>query len=213
MRPGLLLCASDRFRQWPRPWSTAPKDHRKTSRRRSTPPAPASMPPARCYDQLVELRARHHEGRAGPGRELDRQRRRQDDHLQAAQGREVPLQRNASSRRAISTPTTCCSRSSASGSRTTPMHKVSGGKYDYFADMDMPKLLEYASTRSTTTRCVMKLKEPNAPILANLAMDFASIHSAEYADIARQGRQEGAVRPGSRSAPVRSRSSPTRRTR
>ena len=29
---------------------------------------------------------------------------------------------------------------------------------------------------------VMKLKEPNMPILANLAMDFASIHSAEYAD-------------------------------
>jgi dipeptide transport system substrate-binding protein len=28
----------------------------------------------------------------------------------------------------------------------------------------------------------MKLKEPNAPILANLAMDFATIQSAEYAD-------------------------------
>jgi dipeptide transport system substrate-binding protein len=23
-----------------------------------------------------------------------------------------------------------------------PYHKVSGGKYDYFGDMDMPKLLE-----------------------------------------------------------------------
>ena len=23
-----------------------------------------------------------------------------------------------------------------------PYHKVSGGKYDYFADMDMPKLLD-----------------------------------------------------------------------
>ena len=29
---------------------------------------------------------------------------------------------------------------------------------------------------------VMTLNEPNAPIIANLAMDFASIHSAEYAD-------------------------------
>ncbi len=29
---------------------------------------------------------------------------------------------------------------------------------------------------------VMKLNEPNAPILANLAMDFATIHSAEYAE-------------------------------
>ena len=28
----------------------------------------------------------------------------------------------------------------------------------------------------------MKLKVPNAPILANIAMDFAVIQSAEYAD-------------------------------
>ena len=29
---------------------------------------------------------------------------------------------------------------------------------------------------------MMTLSEPNAPIIANLAMDFATIHSAEYAD-------------------------------
>ncbi len=29
---------------------------------------------------------------------------------------------------------------------------------------------------------MFKLKEPNAPIIANLAMDFATIMSAEYAD-------------------------------
>jgi dipeptide transport system substrate-binding protein len=62
-----------------------------------------------------------------------------------------------------------------------PYAKVSGGKYDYFADMDMPKLLEsIEKVDANTVR--MKLKEPNAPFLANLAMDFASIHSAEYAE-------------------------------
>ena len=61
-----------------------------------------------------------------------------------------------------------------------PYAKVSGGKYDYFGDMDMPKLLE-AIDKVDDYTVRMKLKEPNAPMLANLAMDFASIHSAEYA--------------------------------
>jgi len=61
-----------------------------------------------------------------------------------------------------------------------PYAKVSGGKYDYFSDMDMPKLLESLEKKGDYT-VVMKLREPNAPMLANLAMDFAAIHSAEYA--------------------------------
>ncbi len=62
-----------------------------------------------------------------------------------------------------------------------PYHKISGGKYDYFADMDMPKMLESIEKKDAYT-VVMKLKEPNAPIMANLAMDFGTIQSAEYAD-------------------------------
>jgi dipeptide transport system substrate-binding protein len=62
-----------------------------------------------------------------------------------------------------------------------PYAKVSGGKYDYFADMNMPQLLESLEKTDDYT-VVMKLKEPNAPMLANLAMDFAAIHSAEYAE-------------------------------
>jgi dipeptide transport system substrate-binding protein len=62
-----------------------------------------------------------------------------------------------------------------------PYAKVSGGKYDYFADMQMPQLLESLEKTDDYT-VVMKLKEPNAPMLANLAMDFAAIHSAEYAE-------------------------------
>ena len=56
-----------------------------------------------------------------------------------------------------------------------PYHKVSGGAYDYFNDMGMPDLLESIEKKDDYT-VVFKLKEPNAPILANLAMDFATIH-------------------------------------
>jgi dipeptide transport system substrate-binding protein len=62
-----------------------------------------------------------------------------------------------------------------------PYAKVSGGAYDYFNDMDMPTLLESIEKTDDYT-VVFKLKEPNAPIMANLAMDFATIQSAEYAD-------------------------------
>ncbi|MBP0651403.1 hypothetical protein J8J40_30525, partial [Mycobacterium tuberculosis] len=44
----------------------------------------------------------------------------------------------------------------------------------------MPTLLD-SVTKTDDYTVVMKLKEPNAPILANLAMDFMTIHSAEYA--------------------------------
>ena len=62
-----------------------------------------------------------------------------------------------------------------------PYAKVSGGKYDYFNDMDMPDLLD-TLTRTDDNTVVMKLKSANVAILANLAMDFAAIGSAEYAD-------------------------------
>src|ERR1700733_4886462 len=63
----------------------------------------------------------------------------------------------------------------------SPYAKVSGGKYDYFNDMDMTTLLDSIEKKDDYT-IVMKLKEPNVTILANLAMDFAAIGSAEYAD-------------------------------
>ncbi len=62
-----------------------------------------------------------------------------------------------------------------------PYSKVSGGKYDYFNDMDMPALLDTIEKKDDST-VVFHLKSPNVAILANLAMDFASIASAEYAD-------------------------------
>ena len=71
-----------------------------------------------------------------------------------------------------------------------PYAKVSGGKYDYFSDMDMPKLLD-SITKTDDYTVVIKLKEPAAPMLANLAMDFATIQSAEYADfLDKAGKKE-----------------------
>jgi dipeptide transport system substrate-binding protein len=62
-----------------------------------------------------------------------------------------------------------------------PYHKISGGAYDYFNDMDMPKLLKSIDKVDDYT-VKMTLTEANAPIIANLAMDFGTIASAEYAD-------------------------------
>ena len=62
-----------------------------------------------------------------------------------------------------------------------PYAKISGGKYDYFNDMDMPSLLN-SVTKTDDYTVVVKLKEPNVAILANLAMDFMAIGSKEYAD-------------------------------
>jgi dipeptide transport system substrate-binding protein len=62
-----------------------------------------------------------------------------------------------------------------------PYAKVSGGKYDYFADMGLKDgLAAVEKVDPLTVR--ITLKEPNVTMLANLAMDFAAIHSAEYAD-------------------------------
>jgi dipeptide transport system substrate-binding protein len=61
-----------------------------------------------------------------------------------------------------------------------PYHQVSGGTYEYFQGMDMPNLLKAVEkVDDMTVRFV--LNHPEAPFLANLGMDFASIFSAEYA--------------------------------
>jgi dipeptide transport system substrate-binding protein len=63
-----------------------------------------------------------------------------------------------------------------------PYAKVSGGKYDYFADMGLKD--DVASIEKLDPLTVkITLKKANVTMLANLAMDFASIQSAEYADM------------------------------
>ena len=62
-----------------------------------------------------------------------------------------------------------------------PFHGVSGGSYEYYNSMSMPDLIkEIQKVDDHTVKFV--LTKPEAPMLANLAMDFASILSAEYAD-------------------------------
>ncbi|MBK8082574.1 MAG: ABC transporter substrate-binding protein [Devosia sp.] len=58
---------------------------------------------------------------------------------------------------------------------------LEGLSWDYFQGMDMPKFL--ASMEKVDDLTVkLTLTEPNAPMIANLGMDFASIVSKEYAD-------------------------------
>jgi dipeptide transport system substrate-binding protein len=61
-----------------------------------------------------------------------------------------------------------------------PFHRVSGGTYEYFNSMGLPDLLQ--SIEKVDDRTVkFVLNEPEAPFIANMGMDFASILSAEYA--------------------------------
>ena len=62
-----------------------------------------------------------------------------------------------------------------------PYHKVSGGKYEYFSAMGMGSLIKSLKKIDDYT-VEFQLNRPEAPFLANIAMDFASIMSAEYAE-------------------------------
>ncbi len=64
---------------------------------------------------------------------------------------------------------------------SSSFHKVSDASYEYWGDMGMNKLI--ASIDKVDDYTVkFTLKVPNAPFLADMAMDFASIQSKEYAD-------------------------------
>lgn len=62
-----------------------------------------------------------------------------------------------------------------------PFHNVSGAKYDYFKDIGMPDILKAIEKIDDMTVKIV-LTRAEAPFLANLAMDFNVVHSAEYAD-------------------------------
>ena len=62
-----------------------------------------------------------------------------------------------------------------------PYHKVSGGNYEYFISTGMAALIQNIEKKDDYT-VVFHLIRPEAPFIANIAMDFASIFSAEYAD-------------------------------
>ncbi len=60
-------------------------------------------------------------------------------------------------------------------------HSVNGGGYEYFKSMEMDKIIKSVKALSPD-EVEFQLTKPEAPFLANLAMDFASILSAEYGD-------------------------------
>ncbi|MEO5696103.1 MAG: ABC transporter substrate-binding protein [Burkholderiaceae bacterium] len=63
-----------------------------------------------------------------------------------------------------------------------PMAKTTPGTtYAYFEDMGMNKIVDRVEKVDPMT-VKFVLKKPEAPFMANMAMDFASILSAEYAD-------------------------------
>lgn len=62
-----------------------------------------------------------------------------------------------------------------------PFHNVSGGRYTFFAGMDMDKMIkQVVKVDDHTVKFV--LNAPEAPFLANMAMAFAVVLSKEYAD-------------------------------
>lgn len=67
------------------------------------------------------------------------------------------------------------------GNADNPYNQVSGGTWEYFGGMSMPDLIDSIEKVDDYT-VVFNLTRPEAPIIANMAMDFASIVSKEYAD-------------------------------
>ncbi|MGH6925536.1 MAG: ABC transporter substrate-binding protein, partial [Propylenella sp.] len=62
-----------------------------------------------------------------------------------------------------------------------PFHDVGDATYDYFKDMGMPELLKSVEKLDDHTVRI-RLSRPEAPFLADLAMPFNIVQSAEYAD-------------------------------
>jgi dipeptide transport system substrate-binding protein len=62
-----------------------------------------------------------------------------------------------------------------------PYYNVNGGTYEYFKSMEMGSIIKNI-VKLDDYRVKFVLSRPEAPFLANLAMDFASILSKEYGD-------------------------------
>ncbi len=65
--------------------------------------------------------------------------------------------------------------------KKNPYYDYAGGQYDYFVGMGMPDAIKSVEKVDDYT-VKFTLNAPNAPFIADLAMDFASIMSKEYTD-------------------------------
>lgn len=95
--------------------------------------------------------------------------------------------------------------------KNNPWYNYAGGQWQYFDAMSMPDLLKSVEKIDDQT-VKFVLNRPEAPFIANLAMDFASIMSKEYAD-SLEASGSMASSTSSHWGPARSSSSPTKRTR
>ena len=95
--------------------------------------------------------------------------------------------------------------------RDNPYFKVTSSNHSYFNDMGMGKLIK--SVQKVDDRHgPHHAQQARGPFLSDLAMEYAGVQSKEYADaMPRPARRRRSTR--SRSAPVRSTSCSTRRTR
>ncbi|MEO8667186.1 MAG: ABC transporter substrate-binding protein [Bauldia sp.] len=67
------------------------------------------------------------------------------------------------------------------GNKDNPYFNYAGGQWEYYNGMSMPALVKsWEKVDDNTVK--LTLTGPNSPMLANLAMDFASVLSREYAD-------------------------------
>ncbi|MBB5722288.1 dipeptide transport system substrate-binding protein [Loktanella ponticola] len=67
------------------------------------------------------------------------------------------------------------------GNSENPYNQVSGGSWEYYSSMSMPELVSSIEKVDDYT-VKFNLTRTEAPFIANMAMDFASIVSKEYAD-------------------------------
>lgn len=67
------------------------------------------------------------------------------------------------------------------GNPDNPYYTVSGGTWEYYNSMSMPDLIKSIDKIDDHT-VKFTLNRPDAPMIANLAMQFGSIMSKEYAD-------------------------------
>ena len=82
------------------------------------------------------------------------------------------------------------------GKAENPYHDYGDRPYDYYESVGMPDVVsEWRKIDDHTVKLV--LKTPHAPMIANLAMDFASVVSKEYADklMAQGRRRDLALKP------------------
>lgn len=74
--------------------------------------------------------------------------------------------------------------------KKNPYHNVSGGSYEYFDGMGMDTLIKKVVKVDPYT-VKFELNKPNAPFLADMAMSFASILSAQQANtLLKEGKPE-----------------------